>query len=134
MAESKSDGAGGFILVAEDDVDARAAIRDALEYAGYSVLEAQNGREALSVVFAGSAVDVRLIITDLNMPEMSGSELMRILASYTRLSRIPILVVTGTSHVTWPRVGATACLEKPFDMEALLRLVALHVAPPPVIN
>jgi two-component system chemotaxis response regulator CheY len=128
LAEARKDDREGFILVAEDDADTRGAIREALESAGYAAVEARNGREALRVVFASATHDVRLIVTDLNMPEISGSELMTILAGYTRLAQIPIVVVTGTGRRPGPRASAAAWLEKPFDMDALLGLVALHVA------
>jgi CheY-like chemotaxis protein len=94
---------GGWILVVEDDADVRGEVRVALEDHGYAVLEAEDGREALRVLFGESRPDVRLIISDLVMPRMSGSEMLQILSSYSRSSRIPVVVVSGTKPPVHPK-------------------------------
>jgi two-component system cell cycle sensor histidine kinase/response regulator CckA len=62
------------ILVVEDDQSVRGLIRSALKRAGYSVLEARNGAEALQL-YESRGADVDLILTDIVMPQMSGPEL-----------------------------------------------------------
>jgi CheY-like chemotaxis protein len=119
---------GGWILVAEDDDDTRAEVRAALEEQGYRVAEARNGREALDVVFGPDPPDVRLVITDIYMPEVSGFELLNILSAYYRPSRIPFVVVS-VSPRRRSQPGVVGWLEKPFDIDALLALVRPHVLP-----
>jgi two-component system chemotaxis response regulator CheY len=119
---------GGWILVVEDDADVRGEVRVALEGNGYAVLEAQDGREALEVLFAESKPDVRLIISDLTMPKMSGSEMLQVLSSYSRSSRIPVVVVSGTHPPARPKPHEAVAdwLVKPFDMQRLLDVVESH--------
>jgi CheY-like chemotaxis protein len=116
------------ILVAEDDDDTRDMIRCALETSGFSVVEARNGHDSLRIMFAEDAPDVRLIVADLDMPGMSGLELVRVLACYTRLSHIPIVIVSGTSPGAWPRVQVAGWLEKPFKLDALLGVVGQNMS------
>jgi CheY-like chemotaxis protein len=127
----------GSILVVEDDEDIRDEIREALEERGYPVLEAGNGQEALATLFADPPPDVRLIVSDLNMPRMSGMEMLQVLSSYSRSSRIPVIVVSVTPPTKLPKANATIAewLVKPFDMDELVALVAgrfspFRVAPP----
>src|SRR5204862_1893532 len=94
LAEMREHPRGGWILLAEDDEDTRAEVRAALEEKGYAVVEARNGREALDVVFGENPPDVRLVITDIYMPEMSGDELLNVLSAYYRPSHIPFVVVS----------------------------------------
>jgi len=118
---------GGCILVAEDDEDTRAEVRAALEVEGYGVVEARNGREALDVVFGENPPDIRLVITDIYMPEISGFELLNVLSAYYRPSRIPFVVVSVSPRRA-SQLGIVGWLEKPFDIDALLALVRPHVA------
>jgi len=118
---------GGCILVAEDDEDTRAEVRAALEIEGYGVVEARNGREALDVVFGENPPDIRLVITDIYMPEISGFELLNVLSAYYRPSRIPFVVVSVSPRRA-SQLGIVGWLEKPFDIDALLALVRPHVA------
>jgi len=64
------------ILVAEDDEDLRAWLREVLECEGYTVMEAVNGREAMSIL---GRADVDLCITDLAMPEQEGIETIQMI-------------------------------------------------------
>lgn len=118
----------GWILVAEDDEDTRAEVREALEDQGYAVVEARNGREALDVVFGENPPDIRMVITDIYMPEVSGFELLNVLSAYYRPSRIPFVVVSVSPRRA-SQLGIVGWLEKPFDIDALLALVRPHVAP-----
>ncbi len=80
------------VLLVEDDEDARAAIRSALERNGWSVTQAANGRLALQDL-AGDRPDV--ILLDLLMPEMDGFEFLAELRSNEAWKDIPVLVITA---------------------------------------
>lgn len=106
----------------------RDELRVALEEHGYAVLEAEDGREALQVLFAESRPEVWLIISDLVMPKMSGPEMLQILSSYSRSARIPVVVVSGTRPPLRPKSFETVAdwLVKPFDMQRLIDVVGSH--------
>ncbi len=128
MVATREHPRGGWILIAEDDDDTRAEVREALEQQGYAVVEARNGREALDIVFGDDPPDVRLVITDIYMPEVSGFELLKILSAYYRPSRIPFVVVSVSPRRSLER-GIVGWLEKPFDIDALVALVRPHLTP-----
>lgn len=82
------------ILVVDDYEDARATLRDMLEGMGHRVVEAANGQEALDFLTQEPSATVQLILLDLDMPRMSGWELLKLLKSYVRLASIPVVVVS----------------------------------------
>ena len=112
------------ILVVEDDETVRSVTRRILERAGYETIEAANGAEALARVEASGA-GVALVITDLIMPEMRGTELARRLRE--RFSALKVLLVSGYTEDAVMRQrtfdAETAFLEKPFTPDALVRAV-----------
>ncbi len=112
------------VLVVEDDPTVRGLTRRVLHQAGYKVLEAGNGREALRVAGVhGQSID--LVVSDIVMPEMGGPTLVESLKeSYPGLAA---LFVSGYWDAGLPGTkGATspAILRKPYSSEDLLRLVA----------
>ena len=113
-----------MILVVDDDEDTRSVMRDVLEDHGYAVLEAGDGQEALETL-SNNASMVGAVILDLRMPRMSGWDLLEILRSNTKLSRIPVLVTTAVSvHGDASGIGATMLwLRKPFGSEELVSAI-----------
>ena len=95
-----------------------------LKGAGYDVLEASDGAEALKVL-KGRSVD--LVISDINMPNMDGLELTRQLRSQPMFSRTPILLLTTESDpgkkAEGRAAGATGWIVKPFSQDQLLAIV-----------
>jgi CheY-like chemotaxis protein len=85
---------GPRILVVEDDAECRSAVKDALEECSFVVTEAGDGKVALDHMTSGLRPE--LVILDLQMPVMSGHELLQIMDGYQRLSRLPVLVISGT--------------------------------------
>ena len=82
----------GIVLVVEDDNDVRAVARSLLENLGYSVLEAENGSDALKLIDGGERVD--LVFTDVIMPgEMNGIDLVHELK--VKHATIPVLLTSG---------------------------------------
>jgi len=116
---------GGLILVVDDDAQVRKLLQAALNRRGFGVLVASNGREALRLVFSDDPPDVRLIVSDVDMPEMSGVELVGVLSKYARSSRIPIIVMSAElpSPDAFESANVIGRLSKPFTLPRLLALI-----------
>jgi CheY-like chemotaxis protein len=111
--------AGRTILVVDDDCDQRSAFADLLAFAGYVVVVACDGQEALDLLAGGLRPAV--IVLDLAMPRVSGwTFLERVRA--TEHSSVPVLVTSGDARVR-PPIGAHACLDKPVDAGVFRSLV-----------
>jgi CheY-like chemotaxis protein len=113
-----------FLLV-EDDSAVRAAARRALLRAGYSLLEASDGAEALALCTAIGGPTIDLVVTDLVMPEMGGLELGAELRA--RRPGIRILYMSGYTRDAMRRQRVlepgAGFLEKPFTPQAFVRSV-----------
>jgi CheY-like chemotaxis protein len=96
-----------------------------LEELGHEVVEAENGQEAFDFLIAHPNVRVGLIVLDLKMPVMNGWEFLALMRSYVRLSRIPIVVVSGNVSSLNPdeTQGLAGCLEAPYELPKLRALV-----------
>jgi two-component system cell cycle sensor histidine kinase/response regulator CckA len=111
------------ILLVEDEESVRAFANKALERQGYTVLEARHGRDALARLAEHSG-PVHLVITDLMMPEMSGSELARQLSG--ERPGVPVLFMSRYSDSEIAQRGLpanSAYLQKPFTSDVLARKV-----------
>ncbi|MDH5502013.1 MAG: response regulator, partial [Gammaproteobacteria bacterium] len=110
------------ILVVDDQEAHRELMRSALSDAGYLVRTAADAAHALARVGAGG---VNLVLTDQQMPGMSGLELLRVL--HERHPQLPIVMVTAYGSVETAvdamKAGATDFIQKPFTPEALLLVV-----------
>jgi CheY-like chemotaxis protein len=111
------------LLVVDDDADMRLTLKLALEIAGYVVEVAANGREAVARQ-RESPCDV--LITDIFMPDADGFEAID--AFRKQFPRTRIIVVSGGAQFTKrdylpdaQLIGADATLQKPFDVDVLLR-------------
>ena len=82
------------ILVVDDSKSVRAVIGTTLKMAGYSLITAEDGVEALSLLSAQDAEEVDLIITDVNMPNMDGLTLIKCVKKLTKYVSTPICVLT----------------------------------------
>ena len=120
----------GSVLLVDDYADARATVREALEAAGHSVLEAANGQQALNILVSGEQ-RVAMIVLDLQMPVMDGWQFINLLRSYVGLSNIPVLVVTA--HDGSPDAVAHKSifgwLRAPYPLDQLLTLVGECINP-----
>jgi len=115
---------GRLILTVDDSSTMRQMITFTLKGAGFEVLEAGDGVEALEVA-AGKKLD--LIITDVNMPRMDGITLVQRLRALPQFKFTPILVLTTESDASMKQkgkeAGATGWIVKPFSPEKLLDVV-----------
>ena len=119
------------VLVVDDDPSIRALIRLYLEGAGYGVVEAADGREAMALL-DGQAAD--LVILDIFMPEMDGLEVLQVLRGHSTACKV--MAISGGSakigmdllgHATI--FGADLVLEKPFGEATLLGKVRSLIGP-----
>jgi CheY-like chemotaxis protein len=105
-------------LVVEDSMLMRYAVCRLLEERGFAVESASNGAEALEVL---ACVQPGLIVTDLQMPKMSGSELITELKGNPETAKIPIIIVTcRTSDSSESEKRANFTIYKDVDIDAQL--------------
>lgn len=119
------------LLLVDDDEDVRYALGKYLRRAGHEVVEAQDGKAALSCL-AGDGFDA--IVTDIIMPEADGIEL--VMAVRHSLPDLPIIAISGGGRKDGfnylpmaAALGAKAVLSKPIDPDALLAAVDKVAAP-----
>lgn len=110
------------ILIVDDDSEVRHVLRAMLETSGYSVVEADNGRQAMEECRKHA---VRVMITDLVMPEREGIETIKIARqTYPGLRIIAISGAFGGEYLRIAKLlGADVALPKPLHMDALLEAV-----------
>jgi two-component system chemotaxis response regulator CheY len=115
----------GVILAVDDSASMRQMVRYTLEAAGYQVLEASDGIEALEIARQTGA---DLVLTDVNMPRMDGITLVRELRALDTYKFVPMLVLTTESgsdtKMRGKQAGATGWIVKPFNPEQLLATIA----------
>ena len=109
------------ILAVDDSTSMRQMVRATLQSAGYDVVEAADGQDALDFARA-NAVD--LVISDVNMPRMDGITLVGELRSLPAYRLTPLLLLTTESSqekkMEGKRAGATGWIVKPFNPAQLL--------------
>jgi len=112
------------ILVVEDQADNRRILRDMLSNAGYELVEAESGEEALMAV---EAQRPDLILMDIQLPVMDGYEATRFIKSNPTLKAVPIIAVTSYAlsgdEGKARAAGCNAYVTKPFSPRALLAKV-----------
>jgi CheY-like chemotaxis protein len=114
------------ILVVDDTLDGRYVVTFMLRDAGYEVIEAANGREAMRH-FEAAPTDI--VVTDLYMPEEDGLELIAWLREF--IPRVPVVAVSGGDRATLQAagmLGADVILEKPLDPMTLVDVVRALLA------
>lgn len=113
----------GSIMIVEDDEPVRETLADILEYEGYSVYTACDGREALARLNSGARPS--LILLDLMMPRMNGWEFRMEQLRSQELSGIPVAILSGAFDVRVQAalLGVREFLGKPIEVQELLELV-----------
>jgi len=112
------------ILIVDDSPSMRQVVSFCLKDAGYTVIEAVDGKDALSKLSAGR---VDLLVTDLYMPQLDGLELSRQVRAMPQYRFTPILVLTTEAQASrkaeGQAIGVTGWFVKPFEPAQLLKVV-----------
>lgn len=115
---------GKLIMTVDDSTSVRQMVSFTLKNAGYGVIEAKDGMDALA---KANGAGVNMVITDLNMPNMDGIELIRNLRGDPAYRFVPIIMLTTESQDSKKQegrqAGATGWIVKPFRPEQLLAVV-----------
>lgn len=121
------------ILVVDDSATLRASVKFALSEAGYEVEEAIHGKDGLQKLneLRAQGVQVALIISDINMPEMDGISFIKEIKKSIAFKFIPVLILTTESQdskkLEGKEAGAAGWLVKPFSNEQIVGVVKKFV-------
>ncbi|GAA3568387.1 hypothetical protein GCM10022395_17950 [Snuella lapsa] len=128
LAYKTNDKAGIKILIVDDEPINRRVLENHLTVAGYDVVEACSGKEALDLL---EQEDFNLILLDIMMPNMSGYEVCERIRTKYLTSELPIVLLTAKNRVsdlvTGFNVGANDYLTKPFAKNELLSRIKTHL-------
>jgi len=122
------------ILVVDDSVFARSIIKKSLEiygFEGLNVYEANNGYEALAVL---KTHEIDVVFTDLNMPDLNGEELLRMIKSKAEFSHIPVVIITSLINPAREKrlrdEKASAIIQKPITLPQIKDVLSseLHIS------
>jgi two-component system chemotaxis response regulator CheY len=113
-----------IILAVDDSASVRQMVAFTLKSAGYEVVEAIDGRDALAKI---GTKPVNMVITDLNMPNMDGFGLIKALRADAKYKFLPIVMLTTESKddkkAEGKAAGATGWIVKPFKPDQLLAVI-----------
>lgn len=113
------------VLIVEDDADLRRMYRTALALAGYEILEAGDGLDALRVLDANPP---EAVVLDLGLPLISGLTVREEMAAHAETRDVPVIVVTGQPGAL-DDIGATCVLRKPVSPDRLVHVVRSCMGP-----
>jgi len=112
------------ILTVDDSTSVRQMVSFTLRNAGYEVVEAVDGKDGLGKA-SGEKFD--LIVTDLNMPNMDGTQMIAAVRKLPACAFVPILMLTTESQAEKKdaarKAGATGWIVKPFNAEQLIAVI-----------
>lgn len=107
------------VLIVEDSVVVAKFLTIAFKGAGFKVKNASDGYEALEKAIKE---DIKLVVSDLNMPEMDGITLLKNLKENKDTKNIPVILISSILPKENETAGSYAFLQKPFKEEDLLKL------------
>ncbi len=115
------------LLIVDDSESIRELISTNLTDAGYTVIKAVNGQDGLDKL----TPEVKLIVTDLNMPIMDGITMVKNIRNNVNFKHLPIVMLTTESQMEKKNAareaGATAWMVKPFDEDKLIGVIKKFV-------
>ena len=119
------------ILCVDDDISMLVTIEDILINAGYAVTLAKSGKQALD--FINKGIEFRLILLDVDMPEMDGYETFKAIRSIEIMKEIPIIFLTGMDSPDFEikgwEYGAADYITKPFIKSVFLARIKNRISP-----
>ena len=111
------------ILTVDDSKSIRQMVSFTLQRAGYEVLEAEDGQDALNKL----TPDVKLVLSDLNMPVLDGIGLIKAIRANAATKFLPVIMLTTESQdgvkQAGRAAGATGWIVKPFKPEQLIAVI-----------
>ena len=111
------------VLIVDDERSIRNTLRTFLHEAGHDVETTADVQSAMQLLESG---DFEVVVSDIDMPQVSGFELLRSIRAVS--PRMPVILMTATPTDEWDAAsatsGVTTCLIKPFSKEAILQAVA----------
>jgi CheY-like chemotaxis protein len=114
---AKTSGGAGCVLLAEDDPALKRYLEVVLQRAGYVVVSASDGLEAMKLLLSNP---VDIVVTDAVMPNLNGYELCRFVRSSQQLSHLPIVLLSALDPKNADAETANVFLPKPVSPEVLL--------------
>lgn len=125
--------AAGNVLIVEDDPDSREMLAAALAAAGFHAVTAEDGLEALHVLRAvrrRAPTVPCLVLLDLMMPRLGGTEFRRAQLGDPAVAGVPVAVMSGAidAEERARNLGAVATVTKPIDLVRLVEVVRRHLA------
>lgn len=126
--------AGATILLVEDDRSLRRYLEVTLRRAGFNVIAAADGLEAMKAALTS---EIDAVVTDAIMPHLNGYELCRFLRRHPKLMKLPIVLLSGSDRSGTPQekgADADAYLAKPIRPEELTGCIETLLALSPVAS
>lgn len=118
------------VMIVDDSISIRQVVGIALKGAGYDVIEAEDGKDALSKL---KGQKIHLIISDVNMPNMNGIEFVKASKQIAAYKFTPVIMLTTESgenmKTQGQAAGAKAWVVKPFQPPQLLNAVSKLILP-----
>lgn len=118
------------VMIVDDSASLRQVVNIALSGAGYKVIEACDGRDALAKL---NGEKIHLVISDVNMPNMDGITFVRELKKLPNYRFTPVIMLTTESQeakkAEGQAAGAKAWVVKPFQPQTMLSAVAKLISP-----
>jgi CheY-like chemotaxis protein len=111
------------VLIVEDDGDVASSISDAINALGYRAIRARDGREAVAALRNEHPA---MMVVDMFMPEMNGSEFLGVVKRSPKWSRIPRVIITGTNDPMISIREDAPVLFKPVDLGTLSQVVRTY--------
>jgi CheY-like chemotaxis protein len=108
-----------IILLVEDDPDTREALDGLLSDAGYDVIPAASGKQAIDYLLADPVHPPDVVVLDLMLPLVSGWQVLELIRGDPRLTSVPVVVTTGVAADRPP--GATLVMTKPIDVSRFVQ-------------
>lgn len=117
------------VLIVDDDANVRQSVRIILTKAGYRVIEAADGREAMAMLAAGPVAEISAILVDLQMPHVTGVEVIRYLQDHC--PTVPFIILTADRDFLLTEIlakqGVCDYLIKPVAKDKLLESIRVAV-------